>query len=305
MTPASPGRPHRPFAPFLVGCLGVALYGVMDAVMKGLVIAIGVYSALFWRLGVGVVLTGGVYAASRPVRPAARVVRIHAARSMVVAVMALAFFWGIGRVPLAEAIALSFIAPLIALVLAAIFLGERIGRRSIGASLLGLAGVAIILAGRLGQAARAPDAALGAAAILLSAVFYAVNLVLARHQAQQAGAPEIAFFQNLFVLGLLALGAPWLVALPAAAHWGAVAGAAALAVVSLLAMSWANARAEAQRLVTVEYTAFGWAAIMGWIMFGEALTLATLGGTALIVAGCVAAARDPAGPAAPEAEAAA
>lgn len=301
-------RTPHPIAPFAVACLGIALYAVMDAVMKGLVLAVGVYTAMVWRMAAGAVLTGGLYAAARPVPPSRRVLRIHAARSLVVSVMALSFFWGIGRVPLAEAIGLSFIAPLIALALAAAFLGERVGRRSVLAALLGLAGVAIVLAGRLGAADRAPDAAWGMAAILLSAIFYAVNLVMARHQAQRAGPREIAFFQNLFVLLILAAGAPWLAAWPPAAQWPAIVGAAALAVVSLLLMSWAYARAEAQQLVVVEYTAFVWAALMGWLMFAEALTLATVAGTALIVAGCVIGARgrgrEGTGPAAPEAEAA-
>lgn len=301
-------RAHHPAAPFAAACVGIALYAAMDAVMKGLVIAVGAYVALFWRLGVGVALTGGLYAASRPVLPAARVVRIHAARSIVVAIMALAFFWGIGRVPLAEAIALSFIAPLIALALAAVFLGERIGRSSIGAALLGLVGVAIILTGQGSGGQRAADADWGVAAILTSAIFYAINLVMARHQAQHAEPREIAFFQNLFVLTIFATAAPFLLSVPAAAHWPGIVAAAALAVTSLLLLSWANARAEAQRLVNVEYTAFVWAAIMGWLFFDEALTLATLAGTALIVTGCWIAARRGArpaggGPATPDAEA--
>ena len=296
-------RPHDSLAPFAAACLGIALYSAMDAVMKGLVIAIGAFAALFWRMGVGVVLTGGLYAVSRPVLPPARVIRIHAARSLVVAIMALAFFWGIGRVPLAEAIALSFIAPLIALALASLFLGERVERRNIAAGLLGLAGVAVILLGQGDAAQRAPDAGWGVAAILTSAIFYAVNLVMARHQAQHAQPREIAFFQNLFVLAIFALAAPFLLTVPDAAHWPAIAGAAALAVVSLLLLSWANARAEAQQLVNVEYTAFIWAAIMGWLFFGEALTLATLTGTALIVTGCWIAARRGGSPATPEAEA--
>lgn len=296
-------RPHHPLAPFAVACLGIALYAVMDAVMKGLVLAIGTYAALFWRLGVGAALTGGLYAGSRPTLPAWRVIRIHAARSAVVAVMAFAFFWGIGRVPLAEAVGLSFIAPLIALALAAAFLGERIHRRSIAAAVLGIAGVAVILAGRLDAPGRAPDAALGMAAVLVSAVFYAINLVIARHQAQHAEPREIAFFQNLFVLALFALAAPFLLTVPPAAHWPAIGGAAVLGVTSLLLLSWANRREEAQRLVTVEYTAFVWAAIMGWLVFAEPLTLATLAGTALIVTGCVLAARTGGAPAIPTAEA--
>lgn len=272
--------------------------------MKGLSIGIGAYSALFWRLAVGLAITAVTYAASGPVRPARGVVAIHAGRSVLVTAMALAFFWGIARVPLAEAIALSFIAPLIALGLAAVFLKEAVGRRSVAASVLGLAGVGVVMAGRLGGA-HGPDTGAGMAAVLFSAVVYAANLVVARAQAQRAGPAEIAFFQNLFVLAILMLGAPLLLVQPAQEQWPAIGAAAALAVVSLLLLSWSYARAEAKVLVSVEYTAFIWAAIMGWWMFGEELTMATVAGTGLIVAGCVLAARAGGAPALPEAEASA
>jgi S-adenosylmethionine uptake transporter len=287
-----------------VAALGIGTYGAMDAVMKGLALGMGAYAALFWRMVAGVVLTGALYLAARAPWPRPAVIRVHAARSVIVAIMALAFFWGIARVPLAEAVALSFIAPLIALALAALVLKERVGWRAVAASVIGLAGVAVILAGRLGGT-HAPDAPTGMAAVLVSAVFYAINLVMARHQAQLARPLEIAFFQNTAVLLILGLGAPWLVALPAPATWGPIAGAGALAVVSLLLMSWAYARAEAQALLSVEYTAFVWAALLGWWVFGEPLTLVTVAGTALIVTGCLLAATARGGPALPEAEAAA
>lgn len=289
---------------FAAACLGIAFYAVMDGLMKGLGIAIGAYAALFWRLVVGVGLVVPLHLLTRPRMPPVRVIKVHLARSAVVAVMAIAFFWGITQVPLAEAIALSFIAPLIALGLAALFLKERIGPRSVIGSLLGLAGVGVILVGQLG-ASRGDAALPGMAAVLLSAVFYAVNLVIARHQAQIAAPLEIAAFQNIFVLLILSLPAPLLLRVPGAEHWGAIAAAAALGVVSLLLLSWAYARAEAQVLLTVEYTAFIWASLMGWWMFGEKLTPATLAGTLLIVAGCLLALRGRAGGgAAPEAEAA-
>ena len=50
---------------------------------------------------------------------------LHLWRGLVVSVMAFLFFWGLARVPLAEAIGLSFIAPLIALYLAAVLLKEK------------------------------------------------------------------------------------------------------------------------------------------------------------------------------------
>lgn len=285
-------------------CAGIAFYSVMDAVMKAVSIEIGAYNTLVWRLGVAVLLTGAIYACTRPTLPNRGTMKVHFARSILVAAMAIAFFWGIVRVPLAEAIALSFIAPLIALGLAALFLKESITAQSIWGSLLGLAGVAVVVAGRIGGS-HSEETVLGMAAILFSAVVYAMNLVVARHQAQLAKPLEIAFFQNLFVLGLLALAAPWWLAVPAAEHWPGIGAAALLAIVSLLLLSWAYARAEAQVLLPVEYTAFIWASLMGWWMFGEKVTPATIAGTVLIVAGCVLAARKQGGHgAASEAEAA-
>ena len=135
------------------------------------------------------------------------------------------------------------------------------------------------------------DAKWGVAAIFLSAIFYAYNLILQRQQAQVAKPAEIAFFQSLIAASALALASPWFAVVPAARHLPALTGSAVLALISLFLLSWAYARAEAQVLVAVEYTAFVWAAIYGWVFFGEAVTVPTLLGTALIVTGCIIAAR--------------
>ena len=286
-----------PLLAYAAACLGIALYAVMDAAMKTLALAMGAYPALFWRIGVTALVAALVHAARRPGWPPAAVLRVHAARAGVVTVMALAFFWGIARVPLAVAVGLSFIAPLIALALAALFLGERVGARSLIGSALAVGGVGAILAGRLGGGGNNGEgggeaALLGMAAVLLSAVFYAVNLVMARHQARRSGAWEIASFQTGMVFALLALAAPWWLVVPPIALWPTIVAAAALALTSLLLLSWANARAPARLLISSEYTAFIWSALMGWTVFGERLSWATLGGTVLIVIGCLTALRD-------------
>jgi drug/metabolite transporter (DMT)-like permease len=67
--------------------------------------------------------------------------------------------------------------------------------------------------------------------------------------------------------------------------------AAVLAYVSLLLLAWAYARAEAQHLAPVEYTAFIWAAILGFIVFAEPVRPLTVAGAAMIVAACLIAAR--------------
>ncbi|PZU14562.1 MAG: EamA family transporter [Sphingobium sp.] len=276
--------------PFAVCCLGVALFSVMDATMKGLSLSIGLYNALFWRAVTGTVFGLALMLLTRQRWPVAAVLRIHVLRGVVVAAMAALFFWAIMRLPLAEAIALSFIAPLIALYLAALLLKEHVGRQAIGASLLGLVGVGVILSGKL-SGSYAPDALTGAAAVLASAVLFAWNLIIQRQQAQVASPIEVAFFQHLVMLGVFALGAPLLVATPPLHALPLVLLAATLAFTSLAALAWAYARAEAQRLIPVEYSAFLWAAIIGWLAFGERVTGTTLAGALLIVAGCLIAAR--------------
>ncbi len=48
---------HSPAFAFLVGVLGIALFSAMDAVMKGLVLAIGTYVTMFWRNLAGIGLS--------------------------------------------------------------------------------------------------------------------------------------------------------------------------------------------------------------------------------------------------------
>jgi len=280
----------RPFIPFMVAAAGVGTFSLMDAAMKDLALSIGAYNAVMWRNSVGALLMGVLFVGTRQKWPPLHLLKMHLWRSIVVAVMAVSFFWSLTKLPLAEAIGLSFIAPVIALYLAAVMLKETIGKEAIWASLAGLGGVAIILAGRL-SGHYTMDHVWGAAAVLFSAVVFAYNLILARQQAQVAGPIEIAFFQNLFVALTLGLAAPWFLQPIGMSDAPMVGASAALAVISLLLLSWAYARAEAQILIPVEYTAFVWAAFFGWLFFAEPVTWPVLLGTALIVGGSLIAAR--------------
>lgn len=280
----------RPLVPFAVACAGIATFSLMDAAMKDLALSLGAYNAVIWRNSLGALLMGLIFVATRQKWPRAAILKIHLWRSIVVSVMAVSFFWSLTKLPLAEAIGLSFIAPVIALYLAAVMLGERIGREAIWASAAGLVGVAVIMAGRL-SGDYTEGHIWGAAAVLFSAVVFAYNLILARRQAQLAGPLEIAFFQNLFVAVTLSLAAPWFLKPFSIGHAPMIGTAAVLAIISLLLLSWAYARAEAQILIPVEYTAFVWAAAFGWLFFSEPVTVPVLLGTLLIVTGSLIAAR--------------
>ncbi len=284
---------HLPLTAFLVGMAGIATFSAMDAVMKGLVLALGTYTTLFWRSLAGTAMAGALFARN-PRWPDRSTMRIHLARGILGSGMAVLFFWGLARVPLAQAIALAFIAPLIALYLAAVLLKEEVGPRMIGASLIAFGGVIVIFIGQA-RADLGPDALIGSLAILASAICYAVNIILMRRQALVASPVEVGFFQSLIMATVLVLALPFMggIALPPADEVPMIILAALLATSSLLLLTWAYARAEASYLATTEYTSFLWAALFGWLFFREAISLYTVAGAAMIVAGCILAARTP------------
>lgn len=292
-TPHGQGqRPAMPpLVPVLVCSLAILILSGMDAAMKSLVIAIGVYNTVMWRSLFATTVSAIAWSTGPRRFPPPRVLRLHLFRALVIALILLSFFWGLARLPMAEAIGLSFIAPLIALFLAAVLLGEKIGKQAIWASAAGLAGVIIITAGQMGQAHFTNEVLLGTLAILASTVGYAYNLILGRQQAQLASPTEIMFFQNMTLSVLFLLPAPWLaVALPQSL-WLPIAGVTVLSLSGQYLMTWSYARAEAQYLIPTEYSAFIWAIALGWYFFDESVGWATIAGAALIIVGCLIAAR--------------
>lgn len=285
----------NPAFPILAALTGLACFGVMDGFMKIAALAVGAYAAMFWRNMIGSMIMLPIWLKrgnkdGRRGLPAWPAMRLHFLRSAVCGVMATLFFYGLARTPVAEAMALSFIAPLLALYLAAVTLGEELSRRAVAGSGLALAGVGVIAAGKFGGTYDV-ESVRGLIAILVSAVLYAWNLVLQRKQSQLAGPEEISFFQTFLIFCLLGLGAWWFAPVPPAEIWLVLAASAVLSTISLMLLGWAYARAEAQVLVPLEYTAFIWAALTGWVVFSEPLTVRTLAGVVLIVAGCLIALR--------------
>jgi S-adenosylmethionine uptake transporter len=284
---------HDPALAFLVAAFGIATFSAMDAVMKGLVLAIGTYVTLFWRSLAGMIMSGALFAASKPRRPDRATMKIHAMRGLLGSIMAATFFWGLARVPMAQAIALAFIAPLMALYLAAAILKEHVGPRLVGASLVAFGGVIVIVIGQA-QADLGREALMGSIAILASAGCYAVNIILMRQQSLAAPPVEASFFQSLFMfIGMIAASPVIGIALPPAGKVPMIVLAAFLATTSLLLLSWAYGRAQASYLATTEYTSFLWAALFGWVFFSERVSPFTVAGAAMIIGGCLLAARTP------------
>ncbi|HXG80882.1 MAG TPA: DMT family transporter, partial [Sphingomicrobium sp.] len=230
-------RAHSPLIAFFVGMAGIATFSAMDAVMKGLVLALGTFTTLFWRSLAGTAMAGALFARN-PKWPDRPTLKIHLARGILGSGMAVLFFWGLARVPIAQAIALAFIAPLIALYLAAAILKEQVSPRIVGASLIAFVGVLVIFVGQA-KADLGREALVGSLAILASAVCYAINIILMRRQAQAASPEEVGFFQSLIMFCCLLLALPLLgTSVPPLDQVPFIMLAAALATASLLLLSW-------------------------------------------------------------------
>jgi S-adenosylmethionine uptake transporter len=282
---------QHPIKGFLAALAAVAVLSIMDAVMKHLVLVVGLVSVSVWRSTANLSLSAVLYLPRRRTWPDRATLWVHVARGVIVTVMAALFFWGIGRVPLAQAIALTFIAPLIAMLLAAAFLDERVGPSSIAGAVAAFSGVIVIVLGQASANVRS-DVLLGIAAILASALCYAVNIVLMRRQALAAKPLEINFFQCVTVMILWLLAIP-LAGLPAwpGEQWLWILVATSLSTAGTLLFAWGYARGPASYLAVTEYSGFLWAALMGWLVFHERVSSHTLAGAVLIVGGCLIAAR--------------
>ena len=290
---SAPASPVNRLLPFALAAAGVGFLSLMDALMKEAALATGTYTATVLRSLFGAAIIAPFWLARRSGWPERPVMKLHIERGIISAFMALSFFYALTKLPLAEAIAISFVAPLIALYFARVLLGEKIQRAAIGASVLGLIGTLVIVGGKLGGVGLDRDVLLGLASLMFSAILYAYNFVVIRRQSQVAGPVEIATFHSGVGGLVLLVFAPFLGTVPQTGALMNLVLAGLLTVAGAMAIAWAYARAEAQQLVPIEYTGFLWASLLGWLFFREPVTLPTIAGTALIVAGCWIATRRP------------
>jgi len=284
-----PSAPATPALARLV-LLAVAAEGLltlMDAFIKLLSARYPALQIAFLRFAFGLI-GATVYALwSPPGWPTREAVLHNGVRAVIIVVTATTFFFALGRLPLADAIALSFIAPVLTALLGVGLLGERLDWRIGVALAAGFAGMLLIVGGKVGGGGLDREAAIGAAAVFISAVGYALNIVVLRHRATRDPLSQIVLFQNLGPALLLALPVLWVwtpLALNDALLF-ALLGTLGVAAHTMLAHAFA--RIEAARLAPVGYVTLVWGVLFGLLLFAEVPGLATLAGAALIVLGTV------------------
>jgi drug/metabolite transporter (DMT)-like permease len=268
---------------------GLALLCAMDALIKGVAQRLPVFEIAFARYLFGSVLILCLAAYARPGWPSTETLKANGFRALLVVTTATTFFYALARLPLAETIALSFLSPIFVALAANLILGERIDRRIVSGIGAGFAGMLVIVAGKAGFGFSGSFS--GVAAVLVSAVTYALSMVLLRARAQTDPVVTIVAIQNVAPSLILLVPALLVWEPPTPAEWGTLALIGALGVLGHLLMARAYAKAQAARLAPLEYTALLWASLFGFAFFGEVPTPTTLAGAALIIGGAVVASR--------------
>ncbi|MGD9966180.1 MAG: DMT family transporter [Hyphomonadaceae bacterium] len=277
--------------PALVLTLAIMAGASMDATIKWLSQTNHVLLVAFGRYLFGALFSLAIWQRAGSPAISMEMWRAHGLRGFVIAACAVTFFWALSVLPLAEAVALSFVYPLIVPFVAWLILKERVRIASVICALVGFAGVIVAMQGAPSEA-ESPQHDLGVAAVLTSAFFFSIAMVLLRERSQKDGAAIVTLMTSvvpgvILIAPTIAFATP-----PVLSEWPFFLLMGALAAGFMYLMAQAYARAEAQQLAPIHYTELIYASIIGYVIFQETPRVEIYMGAALIVAACLWAAYD-------------
>ncbi len=211
---------------------------------------------------------------------------LHAARGSLIALATLFFFSGLAYLPLADAIAIFFIEPLLVTLLSALFFKEAIHWRRISAISLGFVGALIIIRPTFGEVGFAALYPVGAA------FCFSFYIVLTRKLVRHEDPIRLQFFAGIFgclvmsialaygtAQGVAILTAAW----PTTDHWLLLGALGLIATVCHLLVVYAYRLASIGILAPFQYVEIIGATILGLVIFDEFPDTVTWVGVAIIV----------------------
>lgn len=216
-----------------------------------------------------------------------RQIGIHACRGALIACAIVLFVWALKYLPIANAVAIFFVEPLILTLLSAIFLGEALGRRRLLAVTAGLLGALIVI--------RPNWSAFGAAAVLpLGTAFcFAGYLTLTRHMGATENAMSLQLWSGMFAAlyltlvlvlgtgaGIEVVQATW----PDGRELLLFVALGLIATLGHVLIAQAFRRAPAGVLAPFQYLEILSATLLGALVFAELPDAVTLLGTTIIIA---------------------
>lgn len=274
----------RPARGILLMILAITAFSVMDACIKaadGVPPGQAVFFRSFFSLPVIVLwlVTRGEFPSG--LRTANW--KGHALRGLMgTAAMGLGFA-GLRFLPLPEATALRFVTPILIIIFAALFLGERIRVIRITAVLTGLVGVCIILFPRLTASGQSSEL-LGAGLVLGSATLAAFVQIFVKSMVTREHTAAIVFYfaVTASIVSLATSPFGWVV--PARDDLALLLSAALFGGIGQILVTSSYRFAEAGVVAPFTYVSMLWAILIGWLVFAELPTVAMLAGSGLIIA---------------------
>ncbi|WNL42095.1 DMT family transporter [Halomonas sp. PAMB 3264] len=260
-------------------CLGVLFLALGDAISKWLGETHSPVQIIFFRSLVSLPLIALLAHFAGGLRKlATRRPGVHLLRGLIHTATMTCFIIGLILMPLAEATAIAFVAPLFVTLLSVPLLGERIDRPVLAASLLGFAGVLVVV--RPGGDAFH----IGALVLIGAALFYALTMITARRYGSRESFWALVFYMTLVPMLLTGAMVPFVWTTPEPIHWLGFLASGLLGVAATAFITLAFRHAPAAIAAPFDYTALLWAVLLGWWFWGELPDRWVWIGSALIMA---------------------
>ena len=244
--------------------LAVGLFAIMDAMVKWLGETYSTTQLVFFRAAFAFIPIAFVVAGTG-LREALRINNGwgHVFRCVVGMTSLGAYFYCFPRMPLADMIAITFAAPIFVTALSMPLLGERVGPRRWSAVLIGFVGVLVIV--QPGTHGIEPIALVA----LVGTLFYALAAVAVRKLARTDSAVSIVISFTLCTTLVSAVFLPFQWVTPDLPDLALLIGVGLVGGLAQIAMTNAFRFAEVSLVVPFEYSAMLWAALLGFLFWGE------------------------------------
>jgi drug/metabolite transporter (DMT)-like permease len=258
---------------------GLALFTGGEAVVKTLApkydITQVVWSRYVFHALVTFVLFSrcGIFKIAKTTRP-----WLHISRSALMLIATSLFFFALRYLPLADAVAIHFIAPILITAFSIPILKEQVGWRRWAAIFVGFIGAIIII--RPGGAATHWAALLP----LGSAICYAIYQILTRIASKTDSTQTSLFWTSVFGVGVTSLFVPFFWITPTLTEWGLMMALGGMYGIGHYLLIRGLEMAPASRLSPFLYTQIIWATLFGVIFFGQFPDMITVGGAAVVIA---------------------
>ncbi|MCR8549401.1 DMT family transporter [Salipiger sp. P9] len=182
-------------------------------------------------------------------------------------------------IPLSDATAISFLNPVVAMLLAIPLLGEKVGRWRVSAAVIAVVGAMVLLR-------PTPEAFQPAALLALGAALsLGCELVVIKRLTQREGAFQILLINNLIGALIASAAALAVWQAPTPGQWAALAGLGLLMAAAQVCFVNAIRRADASFVSPFWYATLVFAALYDYLIFAEAPDAVSGLGAAIIVAG--------------------